>query len=127
MPRGWYLAQGLIPLVPSDSDDEEGPCELPNGRLVCGPHGLVVCHKCCSDYSFMDDVLRDAGEDDEDDEEDEAHYESFNTGSRIEDLLGPKKRRGTGQVIPTKFTPPSTSIRPTELFHGQKTYGKLTR
>ena len=53
----------------------------------------------------MDDVLSDAGEDDEDDEEDEAHYETFNTGSRIEDL-GPKKRRGTGQVIPTKFTPP---------------------
>ncbi|KAJ4355392.1 uncharacterized protein N0V89_003408 [Didymosphaeria variabile] len=65
MPLGWYLAQGMIPLGESSSDDEEGPCELPDGRLVCGPHGLVRCGKCCSDYSFMDDVL---GEDEEEDE-----------------------------------------------------------
>jgi ribonuclease HI len=24
--------------------------------VVCGPHGLVVCGRCCVDYSFMDDV-----------------------------------------------------------------------
>lgn len=68
MPLGWYLAQGLIPLVPHSSDDEEGPCELPDGRLVCGPHGLVHCGKCCTDYSFMDDVLDEHGEDSDDDE-----------------------------------------------------------
>ncbi|KAK6221388.1 hypothetical protein LQW54_001489 [Pestalotiopsis sp. IQ-011] len=67
MPLGWYLAQGLIPLGPSSSDDEEGPCELPNGRLVCGPHGLVVCGKCCSDYSFMEDVLSN-------DEDEDGHF-----------------------------------------------------
>lgn len=65
MPLGWYLAQGLIPLGPSSSDDEEGPCELPNGRLVCGPHGRIVCGRCCTDYSFMEEVLGDDPSDDE--------------------------------------------------------------
>ena len=73
----------------------------------------------------MDDVLSDAEEDEDDDDE----GDSFKPDSTIDvdSLLGTEKRRGTGQVIPTKFTPPSTSIRPTELFHGQRTYGKLTR
>ncbi|KAK4147295.1 RNase H domain protein [Dichotomopilus funicola] len=72
MPIGWYLAQGLIPLGPDSSDDEEGPCELPDGRLVCGPHGFVVCGKCCVDYSFMDEVLsRGSGDEDDGDEEEE--------------------------------------------------------
>lgn len=50
-----------MPLGPSSSDDEEGPCELPNGRLVCGPHGLLRCWKCCVNY-----VLNHDGEDDDD-------------------------------------------------------------
>ncbi|KAF3017079.1 hypothetical protein E8E14_006906 [Neopestalotiopsis sp. 37M] len=75
MPLGWYLAQGLVPLGPSSSDDEEGPCELPNGRLVCGPHGFVTCHKCCSDYSFMEEVL-DEEEDDDDEDDGEDHQEA---------------------------------------------------
>ncbi|QGI99219.1 hypothetical protein CEK26_012288 [Fusarium fujikuroi] len=37
----------------------DSPVELPDGRLVCGNHGLVVCGSCCVDYSFMDDVLDD--------------------------------------------------------------------
>ncbi|ETS86302.1 hypothetical protein PFICI_00130 [Pestalotiopsis fici W106-1] len=76
MPLGWYLAQGLIPLGPSSSDDEEGPCQLPNGRIVCSPHGLVTCHRCCSDYTVMEDVLsEEEGEedDDKDDEDRDAH------------------------------------------------------
>ncbi|GAW14478.1 hypothetical protein ANO14919_038810 [Xylariales sp. No.14919] len=70
MPRGWYLAQGFIPLVPSSSDDEEGPCELPDGRIVCGPHGLVSCGRCCSDYSLVGYVPSDS-EGDEGKSEDE--------------------------------------------------------
>ncbi len=54
MPRGWYLAQGLIPLDYSSSDDE-GPCELPNGRLVCGPHGLVTLPDDSSTLVLMTD------------------------------------------------------------------------
>ncbi|KAL2176100.1 ribonuclease H-like domain-containing protein [Thermothelomyces heterothallicus CBS 202.75] len=92
MPRGWYLAQGLIPLGSSSSDDEEGPCELPDGRLVCGPHGLVSCGKCCVDYSFMDDVL---GHDSENEEQED-------------DLFGLLDafplRRGSGRAFPTKYT-----------------------
>jgi len=33
--------------------------ELPNGRLVCKSHRLVVCGTCTVDCSFMDDVLDD--------------------------------------------------------------------
>ncbi|KAI1132414.1 ribonuclease H-like protein [Nemania abortiva] len=195
MPRGWYLAQGLIPLGESSSDDEEGPCELPNGRLVCGPHGFVTCGKCCSDYSFMDDILGDDEDEDEDEdeyddvdmdedeEEDEddvfdieimdmylnlssgakarfrsrygdppfvgrprtqadrssyqeapsasgpppAHmgtcrrlYEDEGDERDIPDPLDSNpylaRRRGTGRVFPTEFTPPSALIRPGELF-----------
>ncbi|RWA06400.1 hypothetical protein EKO27_g8711 [Xylaria grammica] len=36
-------------------------------------------------------------------------------------------RRGTGRVFPTRFTPPSPTIKPTQLFPGQATYGLLTR
>ncbi len=40
----------------------DSPVELPDGRLVCGTHGRVVCGICCVDYTFMDDVL-DLGSD----------------------------------------------------------------
>ena len=30
--------------------------ELPNGQLVCKPHQLTRCGKCCVDFSFMDEV-----------------------------------------------------------------------
>ncbi|KAI1080084.1 ribonuclease H-like protein [Whalleya microplaca] len=132
MSLGWYLAQGLYPLGPSSSDEEEGPCELPDGKLVCGPHGLVICGKCCTDYSFMDE--------DEDEDDDDFINESVTGSGSIKvmnaadyvppspDLMyGDEKRRGTGKVFPTKFTPPNRSILPTELFRGQRTYAKLTR
>ncbi|KAI0397319.1 hypothetical protein F5Y17DRAFT_416090 [Xylariaceae sp. FL0594] len=35
--------------------------------------------------------------------------------------------RGTGSVFPTKFNPPSPTIKPTQLFRGQPTYARLTR
>lgn len=119
MPLGWYLAQGLIPLGPSSSDDEEGPCELPNGRLVCGPHGLEVCGRCCVDYSFMDDVLdRDSENEDEDNDE-------LSGSDNRPAHLRPTK--GTGRVYPTKFVPPSASVTPSELFTGQMQHMLITR
>ena len=133
MPRGYYLAQGLYPLGERSSDDEEGPCELPDGRLVCGPHGLVICGKCCKDYSFMDDILSDTGmdedeEDGEEDEEDEEGEDGYLNRSITQDhvIPGREKRRGTGQVIPTKFDPPG-SIRPTDLFRSRRIYAGLSR
>lgn len=149
MPLGWYLAQGLIPLGESRSDDEEGPCELPNGRLVCGPHGLVVCGKCCSDYSFMNDVLEEDEEEDEDGDEDtdeelkaamdatwglhgrrsqaQASNDIIARDSTIpEDSFDTPKRRGTGRVFPIKFNAPRTT-RPTDLFISRFTYGRMSR
>ncbi|KAI0517464.1 ribonuclease H-like protein [Xylaria bambusicola] len=38
-----------------------------------------------------------------------------------------EKRRGTGLVFPTEFIPPSSTIKPTELFLGKATYARLTR
>ncbi|KAI1106151.1 ribonuclease H-like protein [Jackrogersella minutella] len=120
MPLGWYLAQGLIPLGPSDSDDEEGPCELPNGRIVCGPHGFVVCHKCFTDYSDMEDVIDDTKKNKDDDSDDGALINE----DRLFDLFGAgTEKKGTGRVIPTSFIPPTNSITraPLELFPGQAT------
>jgi len=43
--------------------------ELPNGKMVCKPHKLVVCGKCCVDFSFMDEeVSGDEGDASEGDE-----------------------------------------------------------
>ncbi|KAJ4293128.1 hypothetical protein N0V90_008410 [Kalmusia sp. IMI 367209] len=135
-PYGWYLAQGLLPLGEDSSDDEEGPTTLPNGRIVCAPHGLVTCGKCCTDYSFMDD-----DDEDEEEEEDEKMNRSLSpedvpaidanqglpSDFRIpEDLFGTKKRRGTGHVLPSKFDT-SPSNHPTDLFLEQSTYGALSR
>ncbi|KAK8058998.1 RNase H domain-containing protein [Apiospora phragmitis] len=137
MPLGWYLAQGLYPLGPDSSDDDEGPCELPDGRVVCGPHGLVVCGKCCSDYSFMDEDV------DEDKDEHEAHspaslplggmrtqYPSTNrvlADRSPPPFSGTEKRRGTGRAFPTKFCPPSPTITPAELFAGRRAWMRATR
>lgn len=102
MPRGYYLGQGLIPLGYHSSDDEEGPCELPDGRVVCGPHGLVVCGKCCSDYSYMDDS--------EEDEEDEY-----------------PEPPDTGPAFPSRFAPPVPGVPPLSLFTGRFQFGSVVR
>lgn len=118
MPIGWYLAQGLYPLSPSSSDDEEGPCTLPNGQIVCGPHGRVFCPKCGTCYPTVDE----SSGDDEDEDEDEDDQDD--DGS-IEDLAvktsvgGREMRRGSGRVFPTQFTPPTNPHTPTELFPGK--------
>ncbi|GAP93144.1 putative RNase h domain protein [Rosellinia necatrix] len=181
MPRGYYLAQGFIPLDEHSSDDDEGPCELPDGRIVCGPHGHIVCGRCCVDYSFMEDILSHDEDEDEDDgginenEGDGGIPDSTGSGARYLRLYlnldpdirfsppsssrdfqtqprssstadvsttqvssnanGPQRengrnlsypvlgnltdegiRRGTGRVFPTIFTPPSSTIMPTQLF-----------
>ncbi|KAH6842276.1 ribonuclease H-like domain-containing protein [Chaetomium sp. MPI-CAGE-AT-0009] len=118
MPRGYYLGQGLIPLGYSSSDDDEGPCELPDGRLVCGPHGFVVCGKCCVDYSFMDDVLSNQGNGDDEEEEDDDEDSG---------VLGPPLRKGTGRSWPSKFIPSLTTDTPAELFSGRRQHIRVKR
>lgn len=38
----------------------DSPIILANGKVVCHDHGLVVCHKCCVDYSFVDSGTDDS-------------------------------------------------------------------
>lgn len=124
MPRGYYLGQGLIPLGYSSSDDEEGPCELPNGRIVCGPHGLVVCGKCCTDYSEMDDGFDDDEEEYEDEDEE---YDVVTVESLYPPNLGTEKVRGTGQVFPSKFVPFNSNMAPLEVFPNRHQHMRVFR
>lgn len=103
----------------------DSPVTLPNGRLVCGLHGLVICGICTVDYSFMeeDDDFEDSDMDnDEDGDDDENHVPSENPlgGRFIYSPLVPGVGRectvGTGRVIPTKFHPPNSSDTPESLF-----------
>lgn len=117
MPRGYYLGQGLIPLGYSSSDDEEGPCELPNGRIVCGPHGLVICGKCCTDYTGMGD---DSDDDDDEGWDADEHVDD-EPNAFLGDLLprmssGFGKVKGTGKAFPSKFVPSSSNKKPLEEF-----------
>ncbi|KAH6892525.1 ribonuclease H-like domain-containing protein [Thelonectria olida] len=125
----------------SDSDDGMGPVELPDGRLVCRPHGFVVCGRCCVDYSFMDEVLE--SEDEAAERLADELYNQLSPAGRAEidarwgppssthtnarasshsgtpgPSVGPTDafRRGTGRVLPTKFVPPSATSTPGELF-----------
>lgn len=121
MPRGYYLGQGLIPLGYSSSDDEEGPCELPDGRIVCGPHGLVVCPRCYTDYSFMDDDVDDDILDDDNEVLSEKKHELTEADVVPEYLLRVRNSstemvRGTGQVFPSKFVPSNSNTAPLEAF-----------
>ncbi|PHH91007.1 hypothetical protein CDD83_1985 [Cordyceps sp. RAO-2017] len=111
--------------------------ELPNGRLVCRPHGLVVCGYCCVDFSFMDEILEEEEEEEQEEaeREDNELYELLNNQSNNM-ILGPGRpdrdgylcgdgprrvQEGKEYVFPTKFTPPSatppsTTSTPAELF-----------
>lgn len=81
----------------------DSPVELPDGRLVCGPHRLIVCPICTVDYSFM--------EENEDFEDEYASDEATTSDS----FFG-TPRVGTGRVIPTKFHSATTSDTPQSLF-----------
>lgn len=105
--------------------DDDGPIRLPSGRLICSPHHLVVCHRCCVDYSFMDEILSDQDDNDESsspstesDWEEDERVNPFSLGPVIFAPGGPSGdlTRGTGRVLPTKFLPPSTSCKPKEMF-----------
>lgn len=127
-PIGWYLAQGLIPLGYDSSDDDEGPAELPNGKLVCGPHGLQWCGRCCVDYTFMNED-KDSDEDDDDDEDEDLPDlvdATFDVPPAPHDPWDEMKR-GTGRVFPDEFTPPTPSITASELFSGQRQHIRVTR
>jgi ribonuclease HI len=88
--------------------------ELDDGRLVCTTHGLVICGRCCVDYSFVDKGLEYS---------DDELYRPVNNSPRLEppqnnpffDDLDFSLKRGTGKVIPTVFIPPS-SATPHTLF-----------
>lgn len=124
MPRGYYLGQGLIPLGYSSSDDDEGPCELPDGRIVCGPHGLVYCGKCCTDYSDMNDLLdeedeEEEGEEEEDPEDDQDILPALGSGTEMV--------KGTGKVFPAKFVPSNGNKAPLDEFPNRHRHIEIIR
>lgn len=132
MPRGYYIGQGLIPLGYSSSDDEEGPCKLPNGRIVCGPHGLVVCNRCCTDYSDNneDDLDDEFVFSDDDNTEEHKKDEQPDEGHRHPGPcvdLGPNKVKGTGKVLPSKFVPSSSNKSPLVEFSNHWRYIGILR
>lgn len=118
------------PAESSDSESEDGPLELPDGRLICRPHGFVVCGYCCVDYSFMDEVLELDHPDGELDSFTEELYQELSPAGRAEidarwgppssqpniPSFGDDIARGTGRVLPTKFRPPSATSTPDALF-----------
>lgn len=61
--------------------------------MVC-MHGLVVCGKCCVDFSFMDELMSD--EDDEDDDEMDLETEPMRWELSPEEALAKLKARMVG-------------------------------
>ncbi|KAI1028236.1 hypothetical protein LB503_002053 [Fusarium chuoi] len=111
----------------------DSPVELPDGRLVCGNHGLVVCGRCCVDYSFMDDVLDDDSIEGRVRRPEEYEDDLDRAGSLDIERLDPIRRmeisRGSGSVLPTVFVPPP-SATPQSLFPagvGRKAHPPVTR
>ena len=83
----------------------DSPIELPNGRLVCGAHELVVCPMCTVDYSFMEEILNDDLENE--DESDEAITDDDTLQYFSESV---------GSILPTKFHPRMTDDTPEIMF-----------
>ncbi|KAK4207590.1 RNase H domain protein [Rhypophila decipiens] len=128
-PLGWFLAQGMIPLGPDSSDDDEGPCELPDGRLVCGPHGLTVCGKCCVDYNFGNDVGADyhytAGFAEVESEEDAVHPPS--TGPPPASASHRQQARATPHAVAPDISAPGLEdiLNPDPLVEHPKGTGRV--
>ncbi|KAI0396016.1 ribonuclease H-like protein [Xylariaceae sp. FL0594] len=104
-PRGWFLAQGLVPLYPVDRGDKRRACELPNGQNVCGSHGLVLCHRCRTNYGVVKGPSNDDFDDDDEDDEvlysvTEEMYWGLSPAARAEICVkwGPPCRPNTNKV-----------------------------
>lgn len=134
------------------SDNEKGTRKLPDHRLVCRPHGLIVCGSCCVDYSFMDEALGN-GHDSEDESEEDYPAQENEMPDRVMDVpgflerwnrstnhstatqapqlpadaFGSTLRRGTGRVFPTKFISPNASVTPGDLFSGRRPHMRIVR
>lgn len=109
----------------------DSPTELPDGRLVCGDHGLVICPMCCVDYTFMDEILADNLTDSDEDLDDEAENPQLGGDQKAQGpdmIINPHSPRndgfhdirvpriGTGRVLFEKFVPPNAGVSPSWLF-----------
>ncbi|KAF4494921.1 Ribonuclease H [Fusarium agapanthi] len=92
----------------------DSPVELTDGRLVCGTHGLVVCGRCCVDYSFMDDVVDERVRLPEEYEDDLDRAGSLDI-ERLDPIRRMEMSIGRGSVLPTVLVPPP-SATPQSLF-----------
>ncbi|KAI0478975.1 ribonuclease H-like protein [Xylariaceae sp. FL0804] len=132
----WHHSRSFVPPGRSRRDDEERCRWSPDDRKIVGrPHGRVVCDECDLDLSFMDDPsfgeeFLSIYDDDKDLKENLQMFiarRSKFTPTYKPFFESPGKR-STGRVFPTRFTPPSRSTRPLQLFHGRPHHaGGITR
>lgn len=121
----------MFPSVPFTGPSS--PHELPSGRVVCSEHRLKVCPYCCSDYSFMDEILGydEDQEFEEDEDNDDDYYDDDSDSSEDglpaleSDDLDFRPRIGTGRVLFQKFNKPRPTDTPSSLFPSSRTV--LTR
>lgn len=113
----------LRPDSDDDSDGDYSPVKLPDGRMACYRHLRIVCHKCCVDFSFMEPHSESEADDSDSDHEPEDARQSAQPP-----LASPPPLitipRGTGRVIPTKFT---SVLHPHAEFTGRRHFGSFTR
>jgi len=93
--------------------------ESADGRLLCSAHGLVVCGRCCVDYSFPDDIIDEGSvvgrmrlPEEYEDDLDRAGALDI---ERLDPIRHMEMSRGRGLVLPTVFVPPP-SATPQSLF-----------
>ncbi|KAI1759420.1 ribonuclease H-like protein [Hypoxylon sp. FL1150] len=133
LPIEWYISRGLFPPSPLVWGGQDRSSEFPSYKNACRAHCLDHCGICDTDNTTNDSLDNSENEDDGFTNKhvtEKANHNNFRDASLavdFEDLLYPRRRRGTGRVFPTRFIPPTYSILPTNLFCGTRTFGNLTR
>ncbi|KAI9050398.1 hypothetical protein LZ554_005563 [Drepanopeziza brunnea f. sp. 'monogermtubi'] len=95
------------------------PVERADGSLVCKLHGLVICHRCAVDYSFMLDTLREEDFQTPPRQNDQGNKKPSTASTSGQEHL-PSDASSATQSLPSRFQPPLASDCPLTLF----TYGE---
>jgi ribonuclease HI len=99
-----------FPLL-SDSEDDHNVVELSNGQLVCCRHALIVCGKCCVDFSFMQEENDSDGDYDQE-TEDMYNQLSPDTRAEIDARWGPSTSNQRSQAQASSSSSAQNNARP---------------